>query len=67
MKAPRKRPQKRAPAYISAHFDRIAKKQEKAALQGGGLFKLHVGIPDQSGITDPENSHVTEWGVAALS
>lgn len=57
----------------SQHFHRginnpvIAPVTTKAALQGGGLCKFHIEIPDQSGITDPEKSHVTVWGVEALS
>lgn len=66
MKSPQKRTQKRAPAYISAHFDRFAK-NKKGRPARGGLYKFHVEIPDQSGITDPEKSHVTVWGVEALS
>lgn len=59
----------------SQHFHRVINNPvitpvtTKAALHGGGFCQFHIGIPYQISIneTDPEKSHVTVWGVEALS
>lgn len=59
----------------SQHFHRVINNPvitpvtTKAALRGGGFCQFHIGIPYQISIneTDPEKSHVTVWGVEALS